>query len=265
MAAFFPRAKERGDTLSQDYKRELAYLLHLIESENALNSLDLNSWDVFKTQAHLNMRGRQTFTGLLKPLYAVVHKLQSERIDEAGFFSATFDYWKGVQHDDFLGIVLHCCSKDWKLIRYVSDLVYTPGRKYAVNVKIQVESCLSSHAKSEHVIHVANITDTASNVMAASEQMGADTAGCHQHICALVINDVFNGTERVNATASKAKSLIDFIADCGEYIRCDKETKKLFEDLQSESYDGKSFGDLQSCPCTSHFKFRGPSSVVTGA
>lgn len=149
-----------------------------------------------------------------------------------GFFSITFDYWRGINADGFLGITYHIIDKMWKVSSFILDLVYTPGKKYGVHIAKQVKTAIRSHENDECLL-VSSVTDKAENVKLASQILCDDDAKyCFNHELKKVVDDALVGTDATPASAAKAKRLMAFISTLCEWIRTDKAEKRVFESLQ---------------------------------
>lgn len=233
ICSFFQPVKKSKYRLSSTEKTEIALMLWLVESECSFNSLRHQAFATFKSIAGFNgIRGQTCLTDLIRPLHAVALQHQEKRIQACGFFSTTFDYWKGVCGDDYLGITYHACDDDFNLVECVLDLVYTPNKKFSVNIATQVQACVNSHTTDE-CIHVASVTDKAADVKKASQMLtGDDAKWCFNHEIKKVIDDCFEGTTATPATALLAKKVTVLIRDVSAWVRTDKDENMLLCAMQ---------------------------------
>jgi len=190
----FPLIK-KSKSLNPTYRKELSFLVWMIEAENSFHGIDLESFKTMKKEMNAGLRSRRTLMKLLGAIYAVALESMERVISKCGFFSTTFDYWHG-QGEDFLGVTYHTCQHDFVLRSFVLDLVYTPGRKFISNVYIQVKQCIETHTSIES-LHAASVTDRAKNVLGASAMLvgDEDAEKCINHEIKSIIDDVFCGSD----------------------------------------------------------------------
>jgi hypothetical protein len=232
--SYFPTAqkvKKEKLCLKRNHRQELALVLFFVESENPLAGVDCKTFKQLKKECGVNWRSRTVLTSLLEPIYLVVVEKRKECLDNAGFFSITFDFWKGCG-DDFLGITYHTIDRSWRHFSCILDLVLCPGKKYAPMVALQVKECVDSHTSTDCLL-VQSTTDRAKNVLGASELLtGDDHQGCLNHELKKVIDDSLIGTPATPATAPLAAKMFSLILDISSFVRTNKAEARLFFDVQ---------------------------------
>jgi len=229
----FPLIK-KSKSLNPTYRKELSFLVWMIEAENSFHGIDLESFKTMKKEMNAGLRSRRTLMKLLGAIYAVALESMERVISKCGFFSTTFDYWHG-QGEDFLGVTYHTCQHDFVLRSFVLDLVYTPGRKFISNVYIQVKQCIETHTSIES-LHAASVTDRAKNVLGASAMLvgDEDAEKCINHEIKSIIDDVFCGSDARDPMAPLAAGIFKFVVECVQWIRSSKLESDRFYVLQEE-------------------------------
>jgi hAT family C-terminal dimerisation region len=237
ITSFFGGVKRNAfaTSLSKSHRQELAFMLWLVEAEDAFAGLDLKSFKTFQREIGANWRSRKPLVDLLRPVYLFVMESRKELLEKAGCFATTFDFWNAFG-EDYLGITYSVCTEEFRLLTFVLDLVYCSSKKYSEFVAEQVKQCINSHT--EKSVHVSSVTDTCSNVTSASFMLTDDDCkNCINHELNLVIKDCFTGTDKKRPTAPLASELMSFINDVIVWIRTNKAERRLFEKFQMKLSD----------------------------
>lgn len=236
-------------------QKEIMQVLRLIETDSSMSSMDTPLAKMWGPFLGVKLPNSQGCADRVTLIAMAVRELREEQLQNAQFFSTTFDF-ASIQNSQLLLLTYHYIERvSWDLRSIILDVIDFPGKHFASSIAIAAQVRINRHTNDSTML-VNATTDGAANVKKASRilvgnmelleaeeitveelivEIGeyGDAGLCFCHGEHLGVTDTL-GTKTRPAKATTVARDLDFIHSLALYFKTYPEEESIFMRLQRE-------------------------------
>ena len=175
---------------------------------------------------------RSTITrSLLPQKYEALKQTVKVELTQVKYVALTTDLWTSNQTLGYITVTFHYISHEWELHSRVLDTLNLDKDHTAANLAEELQKIAVEWGVDGKISCI--ITDNASNIVAAINQLGWRHLPCFAHTLNLVVRDSIQGDDEVSRLQQKCKQIVTF------FHHSTKATEKLLSIQQQTGSEVK--------------------------